>query len=149
LLIAMAGCASRGESPALARPWQPDTYLAEGQDATGTTVQRPSCSGGCPLNALGTVVLYDMTWRTWDFTTATGTGTETIQSCGALCTGHPWYRARVRVTLTDPVRDCAARQAYWTRATFRYPDGLGGAPAPPDPWKFTALAKQARQTCQR
>lgn len=159
LAITMAGCASRAEAPTRiagtavtghprATPaTPPDTYLAEGADVTGTTAQRPSCSTGCPLNDLGTVVLYDMTWRMWDKTAASGTGTETIQSCDSICSGLPQYQARVRVTFSRPVQDCAASQAYWTRAVFSYPDGLGDAPAPPDPWNFTTLAAAARSTC--
>jgi hypothetical protein len=160
LAVALAGCASRAEAPARmvrtavtghprATPTAaPDTYLAEGQDVTGTTAQRPSCATGCPLNDLGTVVLYDMRWRVWDARAATGTGTETIQSCDTICSGLPQYRAKVTVTLSRPVKDCAAGQAYWTRAVFDYPDGLGDAPAPPDPWNFTALETTARSTCR-
>ena len=110
-------------------------------------MRRPACAAGCPLNSLGTVVLYDMTWRSWSGAAATGSGTETIQSCAAICSGMPQYRARVAVTLSRPVRDCAAGQAYWTRAVFRYPDGLGAAPPPPDPWNFTGLEDQARRSC--
>jgi len=155
---ALAGCASQSQAMvrvartiAPARPAAPlDTYLAEGQDLASTSVQRPSCREGCPLNDLGTVVLYNMRWHTWDATTATGTGTVSIQSCGEVyCSGMPQYSAKVEVTFSEPVRDCAAGQAYWTRAVLSYPGGLGEAPAPPDPWNFTALAGQARQTCHR
>lgn len=160
LAVGLAGCGSHAEAPARmvrtsvtghprATPTMPpDTYLAEGQDVAGTTAQRPYCATGCPLNDLGTVVLYDMRWRAWGTTAATGTGTETIQSCDTICSGLPQYRARVTVTLSRPVRDCAAGQAYWTRAAFGYPDGLGDAPAPPDPWDFTSLAATARSTCR-
>jgi hypothetical protein len=159
ITAALTGCASHPDAPArmvrtvaprrTAQPVQPlDTYLAEGQDLAGTAAQRPACGQGCPLNSLGTVVLYNMKWPTWDATKATGTGSETIQSCGAtLCSGMPQYSAKVRVTFSKPVKDCQADQAYWTRAVFSYPEGLGDAPAPPDPWNFTTLAQQARQTC--
>lgn len=155
----LTGCASHVQAPAplvrsaasahpRATPADPpDTYLAEGQDVYGTTAQRPSCSSGCPLNSLGTVVLYDMTWRAWNGRAATGAGTETIQSCETICSGMPQYQAKVTVTLSHPVEDCAAGQAYWTRAVFGYPDGLGDAPAPPDPWTFTAVAAAASATC--
>jgi hypothetical protein len=158
--LMVAGCAHLTEAPARivgtvstghhARPAPvppPDTYLAEGQDVSGTTAQRPSCAAGCPLNDLGTVVLYNMRWRVWDSSAATGTGTETIQSCDDICSGLPQYQAKVTVTFSRPVEDCAVGQAYWTRAVFGYPQGLGDAPAPPDPWDFTTLAASARSTC--
>jgi hypothetical protein len=122
-------------------------YLADGEDLTGTTQVRPECTGGCPLNSLGTIVLYRMTWHAWTGEAATGTGTETIQSCASVCSGLPQYQVKVVVTLSRPVRDCATGLAVWTRASFRYPDGLRGAPAPPEPWDFTGLAAAARAGC--
>jgi len=130
-------------------PSPPDVYLAEGQDVDGTTVRQPDCEDGCPLNNLGTVVLYGMSWRTWNDTRAEGSGTATIQSCDEICSGLPQYQVKVRVTLTRPVRDCAAGQAFWTRATFGYPDGLGAAPAPPEPWNFSGVAAAAHASCHR
>jgi hypothetical protein len=154
-LTALAGCArsqGAGMTIAMARPrllasGPADTYLAEGQDTTGTTVQRPSCASGCPLNSLGTVVLYDMSWTQWSGSRAAGTGAATFQSCAVMCSGQPQYRTRVRITLTRPVRDCRTHQAFWTRVTLGYPDGTGSAQLPPDPWDFTALAAAARATC--
>jgi hypothetical protein len=131
-----------------ARP-APPVYLAEGEVLTGTTALRPGCADGCPLNSLGTVVLYHMTWREWTGQTATGTGSETIQSCAVYCSGQPQYRVpAVVISLSRPARDCAIGLRVWTRATFRYPDGLGSAPAPPDPLDFTSLATAARASCR-
>jgi hypothetical protein len=97
---------------------------------------------------LGTVVLYHMTWQDWTGQAATGTGAETIQSCATYCSGQPQYRVpAIAITLSRPVRDCATGQDVWTQAAFRYPDGLGDAPAPADPWDFTALAAAARASC--
>jgi hypothetical protein len=124
-------------------------YLAEGEDLTGTAVLRPGCADGCPLNSLGTVVLYRMTWQEWTGQSAIGSGSETIQSCAVYCSGQPQYRVpAVAVSLSRPVRDCATGLTIWTRATFRYPSGLGDAPAPPNPWDFTTLAMAARADCR-
>ena len=136
---------ARAHRPA---PSPPPVYLAEGEVLTGSTVLRPGCAAGCPLNGLGTVVLYHMTWQEWTGQTATGTGSETIQSCAVYCSGQPQYRVpAIAVTLSRPVRDCATGLRVWTHATFRYPDGLGNAPAPPNPWDFTTLAAAARASC--
>jgi hypothetical protein len=133
---------------ATSAPPAPPVYLAEGEVLTGTTVLRPGCVAGCPLNGLGTVVLYHMTWQRWTGQTATGTGWETIQSCAVYCSGQPQYRVpAVAISLSRPVRDCAIGLSVWTRATFRYPDGLGRAPAPPDPLDLTTLAAAARASC--
>lgn len=161
VVLLAAGCASHvsaGTSPAHAtaaashtarQTQKPAVYLAEGQDVDGTTVQRPDCATGCPLNNLGTVVLYDMSWRVWNDTTAVGSGTETIQTCGSVCSGMPQYRVTVTVTLTRPVKDCAARQSLWTRASFFYPNGVGDAPEPANPWDFTGVSAAAHASCHR
>jgi oligopeptidase B len=153
LAATLAGCAAapspapRAHDAARVRTEQrpPDTYLTEGQDIAGTTVQRPPCTTGCPLNNLGTVVLYDMTWSQWSGVRAAGSGTVTVQECDDICSGLPQHTTRVRVTFSAPVRDCRTGQAYWTRASFRYGASLPGSP--PDPWDFTALASAARSTC--
>ena len=109
---------------------------------------RPDCADGCPLNSLGTVVLYRTTWQEWTGQSATGTGSETIQSCAVYCSGQPQYRVpAITVTLSHPVRDCAAGLTVWTRATFRYPESLRDAPMPPDSLDFTTLATAARAGC--
>ncbi len=126
-----------------------DVYLAEGQDVRGPLVRAPACAAGCPLSGDGTIVLYDMTWREWTRTEAVGTGTEEIQGCVPDCAAGPQYKVAVTVTLAAPKRDCVTPGAsvyLWTKAAFRWPDGLPsrlqGPNAPYNPWPFTALKAQ-------
>jgi hypothetical protein len=144
------GPSEPGPSPSTSPAVTPgaDVYLAEGQDAHGTIVRAPGCASGCPLSGDGTVFLYGMTWRQWTGTQAVGTGTEEIQSCVPNCAG-PQYKIPVTVTLSEPARDCATSSApmyLWTKAAFRWPNGLPsglrGADAPYNPWLFTALKSQ-------
>jgi hypothetical protein len=127
----------------------PSVYLAEGQDVHGTITRAPGCASGCPLSGDGTVVLYGMTWREWTGTQAIGTGTEEIQDCVPNCAAGPHYKVPVIVTLAAPKKDCASSGAttyVWTKAAFRWPDGLPsglrGPDAPYNPWTFTALEAQ-------
>jgi hypothetical protein len=126
----------------------PDTYLAESQDVHGTIVRAPHCTDGCPLSADGTIVLYDMTWHKWTAAKAVGTGAEWVLDCVPDCAYGPQYKFAVTVTLTSPEKDCATSAAMylWTKATFRWPDGLPGGlqgpDAPYNPWTFTALQAQ-------
>jgi len=124
-------------------------YLAEGQDVHGTIVRAPACGSGCPLSGDGTIILYGMTWHEWTGIQAVGTGTEDIQGCVPNCAAGPQYKVAVTVTLTGPKQDCATSggtQYVWTKATFRWPDGLPrglrGSNAPYNPWTFTALESQ-------
>lgn len=125
-----------------------DVYLAEGQDVHGTVVRAPGCASGCPLSGDGTIVLYGMTWHEWTGTQAVGTGTEEIQGCVPNCAAGPQYKVAVTVTLAGPKKDCATSGGtyVWTRATFRWPDGLPrglqGRNAPYNPWTFAALESQ-------
>jgi hypothetical protein len=57
------------------------------------------------------------------------------------------------VTLSHPVKVCSgsASRWYWSRASFRFPDGLPtalrGAHAPQNPWVFSSLVSAAQQSC--
>jgi hypothetical protein len=126
-------------------------YLAESQDVRGTTAHAPGCQAGCPLSGDGTTVLWDMTWPTWTGSQAVGTGTEKIDGCDPNCAAGPEYAVAVTVTFSQPARDCALGEWFWTYATFTWPDGLPsaltGAGAPANPWDFTQVKAEATQSC--
>jgi hypothetical protein len=128
-----------------------DVYLAESQDVSGTTAHAPGCQAGCPLSGDGTTVLWDMTWPTWTGGQAVGTGTEKIDGCDPNCAAGPEYSVKVIVTFSQPARDCAVGEWFWTYATFTWPNGLPpaltGASAPTNPWNFTQVKAEATQSC--
>lgn len=99
-------------------------YPAESQDVRGTTAHAPGCQAGCPLSGDGTTVLWDMTWPTWTGSEAVGTGTEKIDGCDPDCAAGPEYTVKVTVTFSQPTRDCALGEWFWTYATFTWPVGL-------------------------
>ena len=99
-----------------------DVYLAESQDVRGTTAHAPGCQAGCPLSGDGTTVLWDMTWPTWTGGQAVGTGTEKIDGCDPNCAAGPEYSVAVTVTFSQPARDCALGEWFWTYATFTWPN---------------------------
>ena len=128
-----------------------DVYLAESQDVRGTTAHAAGCQAGCPLSGDGTTVLWDMTWPTWTGGQAVGTGTEKIDGCDPNCAAGPEYSVTVTVTFSQPARDCALGEWFWTYATFTWPNGLPsaltGATAPTNPWDFTQVKAEAAQSC--
>jgi hypothetical protein len=128
-----------------------DVYLAESQDVRGTTAHAPGCQAGCPLSGDGTTVLWDMTWPTWTGSQAVGTGTEKIDGCDPNCAAGPEYAVKVTVTFSQPAKDCALGEWFWTYATFTWPNGLPsaltGAGAPANPWDFTQVKAEATQSC--
>ena len=154
---AAAGAAGAASSPAAQAatpsPAGADTFLAGEQDVNDTALHAPACASGCVLSGDSTVILYGMTWSSWTGTTAAGAGTERIDDCEPNCAAGGQYRVAVTVTLSQPVRDCGpgGTRWFWSRASFAWPDGLPrelrGANAPANPWTFTALIGQARQSC--
>lgn len=116
-----------------------------------TTVHAPGCQAGCPLSGDGTTVLWDMTWPTWTGSEAVGTGTEKIDGCDPDCAAGPEYTVKVTVTFSQPARDCALGEWFWTYATFTWPNGLPsaltGASAPTNPWDFSQVKEEATQSC--
>jgi hypothetical protein len=128
-----------------------DVYLAESQDVRATTAHAPGCQAGCPLSGDGTTVLWNMTWPTWTGGQAVGTGTEKIDGCDPNCAAGPEYSVAVTVTFSQPARDCALGEWFWTYATFTWPNGLPsaltGASAPTNPWGFTQVNAEATQSC--
>ena len=141
----------RGFRVAGSVPSGADVYLAESQDVRGTTAHAPGCQAGCPLSGDGTTVLWDMTWPTWTGGQAVGTGTEKIDGCDPNCAAGPEYSVAVTVTFSQPARDCALGEWFWTYATFTWPNGLPsaltGASAPTNPWDFTQVKAEATQSC--
>jgi hypothetical protein len=144
---------------AAAAPTGADTFLAEGQNIGGTALHEPACRSGCVLSGDATSILNNMTWRSWTATAATGAGTENIEGCVPNCASGGQYRVPVVVTFSRPVRACPARTGtaragtrwFWSRASFRYPRGLPkalrGGRAPANPWTFTSVVAQARESC--
>jgi hypothetical protein len=131
-----------------------DTFLAEGQDVTGTAWHEPACgTSGCPLSGDSTTILYQMNWTMWSDTEAVGTGTYKVDACNPSCAAGPVYPVPAVVTFSQPVKACSASGArwFWSRASFRFPDGLPkalqGQNAPQNPWTFTTLVAAAQQSC--
>jgi hypothetical protein len=130
------------------------TFLAQGQDINGSLLFMPACNGfGCALSGDSTSFLAKMTWSTWSATEAVGTGTYKVDGCDPDCAAGPIYPVAAVVTLSNPVKVCSASGArwVWTRASFRYPDGLPkalqGSNSPKNPWVFSTVAAAAQQSC--
>ncbi len=129
------------------------TFLAQGQDINGTVLHAPLCSSGCVLSGDSTAILDKMTWNTWSGSEAVGTGTYEVDGCNPNCAAGPLYHVPAVITLSNPVKACSssATRYFWTRATFRYPDGLPkalrGENAPQNPWVFSAVVTAAQQSC--
>ena len=139
---------------ATAQPTAAGTFLAEGQDINGTLLHAPACNGsGCPLSGDSTTILSGMTWNTWSATEAVGTGTYEIDGCNPDCAAGRVYPVATVVTLSDPVKVCSSSGTrwVWTRASFRFPDGLPkalqGGNGPSNPWVFSTVVSAARQSC--
>jgi hypothetical protein len=156
---ASSGASATSARTATAAHTGADTFIAEGQNIGGTALHEPACRSGCVLSGDATSILHTMTWRSWTATAATGAGTENIEGCVPNCASGGQYRVRVVVTFSRPVKDCPARTGtaqtgtrwFWSRASFRYPRGLPkalrGARAPTNPWTFTSVIAQARESC--
>ena len=129
------------------------TFLAEGQDINGTVLHMPLCTSGCALSGDSTSILARMTWNTWSASEAVGTGTYEIDGCNPDCAAGPVYHVPAVVTLSNPVKACSSSGGrwFWTRATFRYPNGLPAAlprdEAPTNPWVFSPVVTAAQQSC--
>jgi len=135
-------------------PTGTSTFLAYEQDINGTLLYRPACNGlGCVLSGDSTVILAKMTWSTWSATEAVGAGLDKIDACNPDCAAGPVYPVPAVVTLSDPVKVCSSSGArwVWTRASFRFPDGLPkalqGGNSPQNPWVFSSVVSAARQSC--
>jgi len=130
------------------------TFLAQGQDINGKLLFMPACGGfGCALSGDSTSFLSKMTWSTWSATEAVGKGTYKIDGCNPDCAAGPIYPVATVVTLSHPVKVCSSSGSrfVWTKASFRYPDGLPkalqGSNSPTNPWVFSAVVAAARQSC--
>jgi hypothetical protein len=132
------------------------TFLAEGQDIHGKLLFMPACNGfGCALSGDSTAFLSKMTWSTWSATKAVGTGTYKIDGCNPDCATGRIYPVATVVTLSNPVKVCSSSgiRWVWTRASFRFPDGLPaalrGGNGPSNPFVFSSVASAAQQSCAR
>jgi hypothetical protein len=156
---ASSGASATSARTATAAHTGADTFIAEGQNIGGTALHEPACRAGCVLSGDATSILNTMTWRRWTATAATGAGTENIEGCVPNCANGGQYRVPVVVTFSRPVKACPARTGtartgtrwFWSRASFSYPRGLPkalrGARAPTNPWTFTSVIAQARESC--
>jgi len=150
------GSAPASSAPATAPATGPTantTFLAQGQDINGTVLHLPVCATGCVLSGDSTAILAKMTWTTWSGTEAVGTGIYELDGCNPNCAAEPMYHVPAVVTLSNPVKACSSSGAryFWTRATFRFPDGLPKAlqaeNAPQNPWVFSSVVTAAQQSC--
>jgi hypothetical protein len=129
-------------------------YLAEGQDIHGTVVYKPKCRSGCALSGDSTAFLDKMTWETWSATKAVGAGIYELNGCNPNCAAGPVYKVPAEVTFSHPVKACVSGKTrwFWSRASFRFPKGLpealSGDNAPKNPWTFSSLIDNARQSCR-
>jgi hypothetical protein len=134
-------------------PTANSTFLAEGQDINGTVLHMPLCTSGCALSGDSTSILAKMTWNAWSASEAVGTGTYEIDGCNPDCAAGPVYHVPAVVTLSNPVKACSSSGSrwFWTRATFRYPNGLPATlprdEAPTNPWVFSPVVTAAQQSC--
>jgi hypothetical protein len=131
------------------------TFLAAGQDINGTAFYQPACVAnfGCQLSGDSTAFLYKMKWSVWSVTEAVGTGTIKLDDCNPNCAGGTVYSVATVITLTQPVKVCSSSGArwFWSRASFKYPNGLPKAlqsdGGPQNPWTFSSVASAANQGC--
>ena len=150
-----AGPASTSTSTGTASPAAagPRVFLASGQDVHGTVWYQPACASGCALSGDSTAFLHKMTWSSWSPATAVGTGAYELDACDPDCAAGPVYAVPAVVTLSQPVKVCSGSGSrwYWSRASFRFPDGLPralqGAHTPQNPWVFTTVVSAAQQSC--
>jgi hypothetical protein len=131
----------------------PVVYLAEGGSVTGTAEHTPACRADCALSGDSTAFLSDMTWPTWNSAEAAGTGTEKLDDCNPNCAAGTVHSVAVDVTLSKPVLVCLSGQGtwFWTRLTFRWPNGLpaafSGDNAPANPFTYAGIAAEAAKSC--
>ena len=129
------------------------TFLAQEQDINGTLLYKPACNSGCLLSGDSTGILYKMTWSTWSAAEAVGTGTYKLDACDPSCAAGRVYPVPTAVTLSQPVKVCSSSGTrwFWTRASFKFPDGLPkalqGGSAPQNPWVFSTVAAAAQHSC--
>lgn len=135
--------------PAQGAPAGTAVYYAQALDVN-QAVQRPGCDTeiGCPVSGDGTTQLSDMTWTTWNVTTAVGTGTEKIDDCKPTCVNGHGYSVKVIVTFSHPAKDCAdGDKWFWTQAYFNWPNGLpsalSGDSAPKNPFDVAPFNMQS------
>jgi hypothetical protein len=163
--VLVTACSSPNGSAAASPPSTPaspsvtstpagtSTFLAQGQDVNGTLLRMPACDSGCPLSGDSTAILDKMTWSAWSATEAVGTGVYELDGCNPNCAAGPVYPVPAVVTLSDPVKVCSSSgpRWVWTRASFRFPDGLPkplrGSDGPQNPWVFSSVISAARQSC--
>ena len=152
----VTGPATPPSSPGLAvAPTGARIFLAAAQSLNGGLLHKPACDGfGCALSGDSTAFLFRMTWPTWSGSVAVGIGTYKLDDCNPNCAGGHVYSVATVVTLSQPVKVCAASGAtrwVWTHASFTFPKGLPkalqGQNAPQNPWTFSSLVTAAQQSC--
>jgi hypothetical protein len=159
LVFAITGCGANGTSAgatdaayvsAAAKPSGP--YLAESQDIKLTRFYKPACRSGCMISGDSTAALYHMTWSSWGHV-AIGRGSYHLDGCEPNCATGKIYKVPVIVKLENPVKACyKGKEYFYSRAVFSFPKGLPkalqGSNAPVNPWTFTSVINEARQSCR-
>jgi hypothetical protein len=128
-------------------------YLAESQDIMLVRFYKPACRSGCLISGDSTAALYNMTWRSWG-RVAVGRGSYHLDGCEPNCATGKIYEVPAIVKLEKPVKACYKGIRYfYSRAVFAFPKGLPkalrGANAPENPWTFTSVIDQAKQSCRK
>lgn len=152
--LGSVGAASASATPSARHPVAvaKGPYLAESQNIKLARYYRPSCRSGCMLSGDSTAALYNMTWSSWG-RVAAGKGSYHLDGCEPNCAMGKIYKVPVIVKLENLVRACyRGREYFYTRAVFTFPKGLPkalrGANAPLNPWTFTPVIDEARQSCR-
>lgn len=131
-------------------------YIANGQFTSATPLYKPSChpNGDCSLSGDSTYIIQDMTWSVWSSTEAAGRGTAILNDCNPSCGEGKLYHVPVVLIFSHPVKDCAAggTRYFWSQVRDSYPSGLpavfSGVNAASNPWVFTSLIAEAKQSCE-
>lgn len=151
--------AQTSSAPALATDSRPAArsvngpYLAESQDIMLTRFYRPACRSGCLISGDSTAALYNMTWSSWG-RVARGKGSYHLDGCEPSCANGKIIKVTVTVKLENPVKACyKGKRYFYSRAAFTFPKGLPkalrGPNAPVNPWTFTSVIDEAKQSCRK
>lgn len=139
-------------APAVVRAHR-EPYLAESQDIKLVRYYRPGCRSGCLISGDSTAALYDMTWYRWG-RMAVGRGSYHLDDCRPNCATGKIYKIPAIVKLERPVKACdkGGVRYFYSRVAFRFPKGLPkvfrGPDKPLNPWTFTSVIQEAKQSCR-
>jgi hypothetical protein len=123
-------------NPGLHSPELQMMYQEANRLTTGLIVYVPCCGLGMQdqnlaadyrprtwsVDATGSHVLQNATWKVWNDTEAIGVGTAAINSCEPACAGGRYYHEPAVVTLSDPQK--CGDSWFWSKAVWHFPDGI-------------------------